>query len=212
MNALRVLPDSLRVLEETGGDGSEDKSTDVRQVSDSSGLYLRDRPCMNELGEKPEANQECCWNHGDARENKKEQNGFDLVAGISHDESAHHRSDCATCPKVWNRGMGIKSDLGEHCNQTASEIKGEVSRTAHGIFDLGGKGPQENHVADDVGPAAVHEHGSEDRDPSMAGSDLCRDGGPLRDERVAAGQLKQKNADVDDNDEGGNDWHLRRAS
>ena len=87
-------------------------------------------------------------------------------------------------------------NLREHGHQSASQIKEEVSAAAHGIFDLRAEGPQENHVPDDVRPAAMHEHRSEDGDPVMAGNDLRWNGGPLQDECVTTHQLKQKNEDI----------------
>jgi len=92
--------------------------------------------------------------------------------------------------------MRIGQNLGEHCHQSASQIKEEVSAAAHRVFDLRAEGPQENHVPDDVRPAAMHEHRSEDGHPAMAGNDVRRNRGPLHDEGVATHQLKQKNEDI----------------
>ena len=60
---------------------------------------------------------------------------------------------------------------------------------AHGVFDRRPESPEEDHVADDVHPAGVHEHRGEQRDAVMAVDDAERDGGPGAHEAVAAGEL-----------------------
>jgi len=47
----------------------------------------------------------------------------------------------------------------------------------------------------------MHEHRSKDGDPVMAGNDRRRNRGPLHDECVTTHQLKQKNEDVDHDNE-----------
>src|SRR5580700_5654485 len=48
----------LRALKQTRGGSSEDKPSDVRQVSHSPGLGVRHLAGIEQLGEKPEADQE----------------------------------------------------------------------------------------------------------------------------------------------------------
>jgi hypothetical protein len=88
--------------------------------------------------------------------------------------------------------MRIGQNLGKHGHQSASQINEEVSAAVHRVFDLRAEGPLENHIPDNVRPAAMHEHRSEDGDPLMAGNDLRRNGGPLQDECVITHLLKQK--------------------
>ncbi len=92
-------------------------------------------------------------------------------------------------------------NLGKHRYQTAKQIEDQIATPPHGVFDFWTKGSQENHVADDVRPAAVHERRGQNSDPVMAGNDLGRNRGPLYDECITTHQLKQKYEDVHhDND------------
>ena len=50
----RRIGHSALVLEPAGGDGSEDKAADVRQVGYATSLGVRDSACMEELNDKPE--------------------------------------------------------------------------------------------------------------------------------------------------------------
>ena len=86
----------------------------------------------------------------------------------------------------------------------------DLEGAAHRILNLRREGPKKNHVADDVRPTAMHEHGCENRDQVVAGRDLCRDYRPLGDERLAARKLKEKNSDVNGNDCAGYNRHPRR--
>ena len=80
------------------------------------------------------------------------------------------------------------------------EIEEDETASSHGVFDLAAESPQVNHVADDVHPAGMHEHGGENRDPAVAMDDANRDDGPGPDEAIAIDQLFEKNIGVEDDD------------
>ena len=63
---------------------------------------------------------------------------------------------------------GSAEDLGEHGYDAAGEVEEQKTGVAHGVFNGGAEGPEEDHVADDVHPAGVHEHGGEQCDGVMA--------------------------------------------
>jgi hypothetical protein len=85
--------------------------------------------------------------------------------------------------------MRAGRDLCHRSRQPAEQVERGVPQRIHRIFDLGTKGPQEHHVANDVRPTAVHEHRSENRDQVMAANNLGGDQRPLGHERRATRQL-----------------------
>jgi hypothetical protein len=64
--------DSTRIFEQTCRDSPKDEAADVRQVRHASGLHLRYRPGIEELGEEPKADQECSRDEGNPHKHKKE--------------------------------------------------------------------------------------------------------------------------------------------
>src|SRR5579862_6534898 len=137
----RLVNNSRRTFEQTCGHRPENKSADMRQISHTARLYLRNSTCMHELGKEPKPNQERGRNERDSHEYKKEQYRLNPIARISHDERTHHRSDSSARAQVRNRRMRIGQNLGKHGHQSASQIKEEVSAAAHRVFDLRAEGP-----------------------------------------------------------------------
>ena len=80
--------DLTRAFEQPGGGCSEDKPANVREIGDTAGLNLRYCAGVNQLSEKPKTYQQRSRDHGDPREQEDEQYGFNLVARVSHYESA----------------------------------------------------------------------------------------------------------------------------
>jgi hypothetical protein len=72
----------------------------------------------------------------------------------------------------------VRTRIGGHLRQRGGDAAGEVERRiaplTHRVFDLRAKGPQEDHVADDVRPARVHEHGcGQNRRPDAMSADVA---------------------------------------
>jgi hypothetical protein len=107
--------------------------------------------------------------------------------------------------------MRATGNLRHHGDEPTNQIKRQIASAAHRILNLWTEGPKKNHVADDVRPAAMHEHGSQNSDPVVAGSDLRRDRRPLGHECIAAGEFENKNNDVHQDDSAGNDRHAHGA-
>src|SRR5262249_34990322 len=145
---------------------------DVRQVSYAAGLCLCHFASVYKLREKPETNQECSWNEGDSHKNEDKQERFNLVSRIGHHKRAHHRCYGSARAEVWNCRVGVGQNLGQHGHYAAEQVEDQISASTHDIFDLRSEGPKKNHVADDVRPTAMHEHGRQDGDPAMTGNDL----------------------------------------
>src|SRR3990170_2081194 len=67
------------------------------------------------------------------------------------------------------------------------------------VLDIVAENPQEEHVAEEMEPAAMHEHCSEDRHPveTGAGRKARRDERPRFDELVARAELDQEHEHVE---------------
>src|SRR5215831_6348720 len=78
----RFLKDSRRTFEPTSGHRSEHKPADVRQISHTARLHLRDSSRMQQLGEEPKTNQERRRDECDPEEYKNEQYRFNSIARI----------------------------------------------------------------------------------------------------------------------------------
>ena len=67
-------------------------------------------------------------------------------------------TDRAGCPNHWNRRARIRDNLSGSSGKTTQHIKQDKPGVSHGVFDIIAKDPEKPHVADDVHPAAMHEH------------------------------------------------------
>ena len=90
------------------GERSENKTSNVRQVSDASSLGLGHRSSMNELAEKPEAYEEYSGNECDSTENKYEQHHLNSILRIRNDKSTHNSRDRAACTEIGDCGMRVR--------------------------------------------------------------------------------------------------------
>ncbi len=194
--------EAAATLEEFGGDSSEEESTDVSDIGYATGLDVGDGSGIEELDEKPESDEEYGGDIRDADEYENPEERANPIAGVSDEERAHDGGDGSAGTEVGDGGGGADGDLGEHGDGSPEQIEDEVAQGVHGVLDLGAKGPEENHVADDVQPATMHEHGGEEGDPVTAGDDVGGDHGPLEDEGVSAEEFFEKDGGVDGDDEG----------
>ena len=170
----RESGDSTGVFEPTGSGSSEDKAANMRQVCHAAGLHVCDSAGVEELSEKPKADQESRGDEADSPEHEDKQKRANLIPRIGDDERAHHRGDGSAGAEVGHGGVRVGQNLGECGHEPAKQVEDKIAAPAHRIFDFGGKGPEENHVADDVRPTGMHEHGGQNRDPVMAGNNLRR--------------------------------------
>ena len=101
---------------------------------------------------------------GYADENEDPNERSNPVSRIDDDERAHYRSDRTARAETGDARTGAARDLSEHRDYAAQQIEDDVAKAAHRVFDRRAKGPEKNHVADDVHPARVHKHGGHDGD------------------------------------------------
>jgi len=201
----------LLAAEEFDGESSEEEAAYVRHVGDASMLDVGYGAYVEELDEEPEADQQDGGDVRDADVEEEEEERTDAVAGIGDEEGSHDCGDCTAGAEGGDVRAGRGGDLGEHRNQASQEIEDGEAEGVHRVFHGGTEGPEEDHVAEDVGPAAVQKHGGEQRDEAVAGADVGGDGGPLVDERVAALEFEEPDKNVEDDDDDGGDGKVDPA-
>ena len=81
---------------------------------------------------------------------------------------------------------------------------------AQAIFDVIAEDPEEKHVAEDVRDATVHEHRSEDGDPTLAANDVCGNHRPLTNEGLTTAEFQHKDQDVKENNGSCRNREMRR--
>ena len=153
---------------------------EVQEVSDLALAFSNDAP-KGELFAPPSGDNE---------------NRANPVARIGNDECAHDCGNGSTCAESRDFGIWVSRNLDEHGHKAADKVEEKVAAPAHAIFNCRTKGPQVDHVADDVQPTAVQEHGCEERDPMVAEDDPRGNGGPSVHEVAATGQLLEEDEGV----------------
>ncbi|KKX90117.1 hypothetical protein UF38_00120, partial [Vibrio parahaemolyticus] len=83
------------------------------------------------------------------------------------------------------RGLraGIDEEMHRSAEQAADQIEGEEADMAHGVLDIVGEDPKEQHVADEMHPAAMHEHVGEPGGPGGHHLKVGRQHGPVGEDR-----------------------------
>jgi hypothetical protein len=193
-------------------DYSEEETGDVGKVGYAAGFCLGDYADVEDLHDEPEADEEDRWNAGDGEEDEKEHKCADAVTRKGDEEGAHNCGDGSAGAKSGYAREGVTEDLREHRDDASDEIEDGEAEGAHGIFDFAAEGPQINHVADDVHPACMHEHGSKYRDPCITVDDADGNGGPYPNKLVTVGQFFEKHPGIENDDEDGGEGETGRRT
>ena len=201
----------LLAAEEFDGESSEEEAADVGHVGYASMLDGSYRAYVEELDEKPDADEKDGRNVGDADEEEEEEDRADAVVGISDEKGSHDGGDGTAGAEGGDVGARRGEDLGEHRDEASEEIEDGKAEGVHGVFHGRTESPKEDHVAEDVGPACVEKHGREQGDEAVAGADVGGDGGPLVDEGVAPLKFEQPDEDVEGDEDDGRDGKVRPA-
>ena len=167
-------------------------------------LRLKEREAPGpRLENEPNAEKDPGWELAD-EDDDHEDDRHDTGPGQDHEVGAEHSRDRAAGADVrdltFGRGSVGKRDEGleRRRGEAAEEIEGEEAKVSQRILDVVPEDPKEQHVADDVEPAAVHEHGGDggerpvfsDRAPRWARVvDLAGLVGELGEPEIWVGQL-----------------------
>src|SRR5262249_50400256 len=151
-------------LEKARRDQAKEESSDVGGIGDTAGLDVRyGTNLAEELEDKPDSDQQRGGNHGCAdKDEYHEQNEY-AISGVRNQKRAHHAGDGAARAQIRNVRVWRQEDLRQRGGDSAEQVEGQISHSSHRIFDLGTEGMKEDHVADNVHPAAMHKHRAQDR-------------------------------------------------
>ena len=118
----------------------------------------------------PEAEEE----NGGHAENEEEEPHLD-AGGREHDQiGAHDGGNGAAGADGRHGAVPIEVDVSGVGGQSAEQIKDQEPRAPDGGFDVIGKDPQEDHIANQMSPAAVQEHAGKQGEQVLAPDCRCR--------------------------------------
>src|SRR6478752_5491082 len=130
--------------------------------------------------------------------------------GIEHEIGAQHGGDRAAGAEVGYLRVGRGAEeqghrgLQHHRGESAGKVKEQIAQPPECVLDVLAEDRQKQHVAQDVVPAGMHEHGRDPsdtpRDAQVAGVvDVARVERRLVDRRLPVGQfVEQKDREVGD--------------
>ena len=125
---------------------------------------------------------------------------------------AHDGGDGSAGAEAGDVGVRSGDDLRHHGHDAAGEVEEEKADGSHGVFNLAAEGPEEDHVADDVHPACVHEHRGQQGKPVMAVENADGDCRPGQNECIAVEQFLKEHEYVERHEERGDDGKAARAA
>ena len=92
-----------------------------------------------------------------------------LVARVSDQERTHHSSNRSARTQIGNGGVWVCCNLRKHRDYPTGKIEGCETPGVHSVVYLRAERPKVCHVADNVRPACMHEHGRQDCDQAPGG-------------------------------------------
>ena len=108
--------------------------------------------------------------HGRQKEEDRDQSDDARVREL-HQVGAHHAGDGAAGADGGQPRVCIEGHVDQSRGHAAQQVEQQVFRMAQDVLDVVAEDPQEPHVADQVQPAAVQEHGGHEGVQSAAGRD-----------------------------------------
>src|SRR5664280_1284294 len=133
---------------------AKEETSHVRPYSDSLSCAER---ALEQLHHEPDAEEDPGRQAHDGDKDEKDQ-GLNLGFGIQEEICSHDGSDGAARPdgRDLRGGSGKQLNYGGH--HAARQVKQQVLVVTEIILDVVAKDPQEQHVAQNMAPAAVDEH------------------------------------------------------
>ena len=147
--------------------GAEGEAADVREERDAA------RRCrgqagvrVDELVEEPAAEVD----PGGDLDEEDEHERPDARGRVEDEEGAEHGGDRAAGAEIRNAsGCRRAEEQGDRClrhrrDEAAGDVEAEVAEVPERVLDVLAEDGEEEHVAEDVAPAPVHEHRGEPAD------------------------------------------------
>jgi len=159
----------VRALEYTDQRHPCNKTSDVREECHASAGAADAHASAQELHDKPEAQHDSRGHPHHAHPRHEHEH---VCTWKEQDIGAKHAGNRAAGAHHRDRGRGIRDCVTQRRQDAASEVKDHKARMPHHILDVVAEDPEIEHVADQMHPASVHEHASQERD---VGRDVDRD-------------------------------------
>ena len=152
---------------------------------------------VQQLEDEPDAEEEHRRHLAEDEEDQRQH----LRARQQHEVGAEHRRDRAARADVRDRRVGVAREgerdegLGRRRREAAEEVEEEEADLAERVLDVVAEDPEEEHVAEQVHPAAVQEHRRErGQEPALPDRraralDLARVVAELVDRALQVGEL-----------------------
>jgi hypothetical protein len=114
------------------------------------------------------------------------------------DVGAEDPRDGPRCSKVWDARSRVNRQLRESRSKPAKQVEDRELDVPEPVFHIVTEDPQIEHVATQVKPPDVHEHGSDECQglPEGVGKEAARDESPLLNEGVTPSQFYNEEQDV----------------
>ena len=112
--------------------------------------------------------------HGADGDHLDEDEHPHMRAGADHQIGAHHAGDRARRPDQRRLRMRGEDAIEQGAEHAAQEIEGDETSMPQRVLDIVAENPQEQHVADDVRPAAMQEHVGEERQETFDETEVVR--------------------------------------
>ena len=145
----------------------------------------------------------------------KEKNGREpdehARLGIKDDVGAEDTGNSSAGPDHADHGVGIDGDLAEIGADSGEQIKDEIREVAEVVFDVIPENVKEEHVAEDVHPSFMKEHGGEEGNDDLrktcvgspdVGGHESEDVEERAEFRTAKREFVEKDEDVQGDQEG----------
>ncbi len=158
---------------------SGDEAPDVGPVGNAGVPRAELSQTLEKLEDKPESEDED-GRQVDGHDEEEEDEGADAAEGEEDDVGTGYAGDGAAGTYEGSDGIHVEGDVGPDGGETCTQVEEEENEVSESVFDVASEDPQIEHVAEEVNPAAVEEHGRKGGAP-------CGDGG---------GDVGVENADV----------------
>ncbi len=123
---------------------------------------MKGRQPTYQLDDKPVTEHIDGWNGGRSDKETEKNQGVDFCFWIEAGIGTHHAADGAGGTDHRYGAGRIGNYLGCSRGDTTEQIEEQEGDMAHGILDIIAKDPEEPQVADQVKPAAMEKHMSDD--------------------------------------------------
>lgn len=118
--------------------------------------------CSSEkLHEEPEAEKEVCGNLHHGEDNKEGKEGNNPGTGKEDEVGTQHSRNSTGCADVRHHGGCIDENLGKKREETTKKVKEQVFTMAESVFHIIPENVEVEHIAQNVEPASVEEHGGD---------------------------------------------------